>query len=266
MIATQVLLNLFIGAGTLTGFWLIYLWNRNPSVVDVGWATGLTIMGLIHGAGLNASALGAVLTTALVLFWGIRLGGYLFWTRLRLGRRDNRYEPLHGGKGGSPSLRVLFHYLLQACFQAIVGIPLIFSAQTGVVCSVWVMVGLVFWFVGYGGSIVADTQLHRFRTNPANRGMVCQTGLWNYSRHPNYFFEILLWTGFAFLGLPVKLGWLGLISPLTLMFTMARITGPISEQQSLRSKPDGYRRYRETTSMIVPWFKKERSVSATHGS
>lgn len=266
MIANQILLNLLIGAGTLTGFWLIYLWQRNPSIVDVGWATGLTIMGLMHSVSSDTSASGAMLTAALVLLWGIRLGGYLFWTRIRLGRRDPRYEQLHSVEAGSPSLRVLFHYLLQACFQAIVGIPLIFCVQTSVISSAWVITGLVLWFVGYVCSIVADAQLHRFRSDPANSGEVCQAGLWNYSRHPNYFFEILLWTGFAFLGLPVKLGWLGLISPLMLVFTMARITGPISEQQSLKSKPDGYRRYRETTSMIVPWFKKARSVSATHGS
>lgn len=266
MIATQLLLNLLIGAGTLIGFWLIYLWKRNPAVVDVGWATGLTVMGLIHSAGFNTSATGAILTSTLVLLWGIRLGGYLFWTRIRLGKRDERYEQLHRRSGGSPALLVLFHYLLQACFQAIVGIPLIFSVKTGAAWSAWVMAGLVLWLVGYCGSIVADAQLHRFRTDPANRGMVCQAGLWNYSRHPNYFFEIILWTGFACLGVQVYLGWLGLLSPLTLLFTMTRITGPISEQQSLKSKSDSYRTYQETTSMIVPWFKKGRSASATGGS
>ena len=105
-------------------------------------------------------------------------------------------------------------------------------------------------------SVTPDAQLHRFRSDPANRGKVCQMGIWNYSRHPNYFFEILLWSGFAFIGLPTDLGWLGLISPITLLLTMRFITGPISERQSLKSKPDTYRQYQKTTSMIVPWFNK----------
>ena len=132
----------------------------------------------------------------------------------------------------------------------------IFTAQSTVFNFINVTTGLILWCAGYAGSIVADAQLHRFRTNPANRGKVCQIGVWNYSRHPNYFFEILLWSGFGFLGLTTHLGWLGFISPITLLLTMRFITGPISERQSLKSKPETYRHYQQTTSMIVPWFKK----------
>ncbi|NIT61610.1 MAG: DUF1295 domain-containing protein, partial [Phycisphaerae bacterium] len=107
---------------------------------------------------------------------------------------------------------------------------------------------------------------HRFRTDSDNRAKVCQTGLWNYSRHPNYFFEILLWFGFSLIGLPTRLGWLGLASPITLLLTMKLITGPISERQSLKSKPEVYSRYQKTTSMIIPWFKKKQHASAISDS
>ena len=250
MIAMGILLNLLIGAGTLTGLWLIYLWKRNPAVVDLGWAIGLTLMGLAHNLSGGTLSTGKLLTSLLVLLWGIRLGGYLFWTRLRLGKRDARYESLQRQPNIPASLFFLIHYLIQACFQAAVGFVFIFTAQSTTFDSIWSKIGLMLWCVGYGGSIAADAQLHRFRIRPDNRGKVCQVGLWNYSRHPNYFFEILLWSGFALIGLPTRLGGLGLISPITLLLTMTLLTGPISERQSLKSKPDAYRQYQKTTSAI----------------
>jgi len=266
MIATGILLNLIIGVGTLTGLWLIYLIKRNPAVVDLGWAIGLSIMGLTHNLSGGALPAGRLLTSVLVLLWGIRLGGYLFWTRLRLGKRDARYESLHSKSKIPVPLFFLIHYLIQACFQAAVGFVFIFTAQSMTFDSIWPKVGLMLWCVGYAGSIIADAQLHRFRTDSDNRTKVCQTGLWNYSRHPNYFFEILLWFGFSLIGLPTRLGWLGLASPITLLLTMKLITGPISERQSLKSKPEVYSRYQKTTSMIIPWFKKKRHASAISDS
>jgi steroid 5-alpha reductase family enzyme len=256
MILSGIFLNLLIGVGTLIGLWFIYLWKRNPSVVDLGWAIGLTLMGLIHNLRGDTVSSGSLLAGVLVLLWGLRLGGYLFWTRLRLGKRDARYESLQQKQTIAAPLFFLMHYLIQACFQAVVGFVFIFTAQSTRLGSVYALIGLTVWCMGYGGSIVADAQLHRFRNRPENRGHVCQVGLWNYSRHPNYFFEILLWSGFAFIGLSAPMGWLGLISPIALLLTMTFITGPISERQSLTSKPDTYRHYQKGTSMIIPWFKK----------
>jgi len=262
MIFAGILLNLLIATGVLTGFWLVYLWKRNPAVVDLGWATGLTVMGLTHNLRADTISTGQILTSLLILFWGIRLGGYLFWTRLRLGKRDARYESLPRHAKMRAPLYFLMHYLIQACFQAAVGFVFILTARNTEFDSLWAGAGVVLWCVGYIGSIATDSQLHRFRIRPDNRGKVCEVGLWNYSRHPNYFFEILLWCGFALIGLPARLGWLALISPIILSLTMRFITGPISERQSLISKPDAYRRYQKTTSMIMPWFKKKQPGSA----
>jgi len=266
MIVTGILLNLLIGAGTLTVLWFIYLWKRNPAVVDLGWAIGLTLMGLAHNLSGDMFSAGKLLISLLVLFWGIRLGGYLFWTRLRLGKRDARYESLHQHSKIPAPLYFLIHYLIQACFQAAVGFVFIFTAQSTTFDSIWPKVGFLLWGLGFVGSIAADAQLNQFRISPDNHGKVCQVGLWNYSRHPNYFFEILLWSGFALIGLPTRLGWLGLISPITLLLTMSLITGPISERQSLKSKPDAYRHYQKTTSMIIPWFKTTKTTSVISDS
>lgn len=255
MILTGLLLNLLIAVGTLTGLWLVYLWKRNAAVVDLGWAIGLTLMGLTHHVITGTISLSNILIGLLVLVWGIRLGGYLFWTRLRLGKKDARYESLQQKQTIPAPLFFLIHYLIQACFQGAVGFVFIFTSQSGRTLSGYDVIGLILWGTGFCGTILADRQLHRFRSSPNNQGRVCQLGLWNYSRHPNYFFEILLWVGFSFLGASAPLGWLGFLSPTVLLVTMRCITGPISERQSLRSKPQAYRHYQDTTSMIVPWFK-----------
>ena len=266
MIITGIALNLLIAVGTLTGLWLIYLKIRNPSIVDLGWAIGLTAMGLTHNLGGAEFSADRLLISALVLFWGLRLGGYLFWTRLRLGKKDARYESLCAKSSIPAPLYFLLHYLLQACFQAAVGFVFIFTASSSIINSMWGRIGLLVWCLGYAGSIIADTQLHRFRADSDNQGKVCQIGLWNYSRHPNYFFEIALWFGFSLIAIPTRFGWLGLASPITLLLTMRLITGPISERQSLQSKPEAYKRYQRTTSMIIPWFKKHTHPSARSDS
>jgi steroid 5-alpha reductase family enzyme len=259
MILSGILLNLLIGMGTLTGLWLVYLWKRNTAIVDLGWAMGLTLMGLVHHLGSGTLSLGRGLIACLVLLWGLRLGGYLFWTRLRLGKKDARYDSLKRPSCVPEVWFILIHYLIQACFQAAVGFVFIFTAQTAMWNSLWIWIGLTVWCAGYAGTITADAQLNRFRSESDNRGKVCSAGLWQYSRHPNYFFEILLWTGFALIGMSAPWGWLGLMSPLTLLSTMTLITGPISERQSLKSKPVAYRHYQQTTAMIIPWFNRRPS-------
>jgi steroid 5-alpha reductase family enzyme len=255
MILTGLLLNLLVAVGTLMVLWLVYLWKRNPAVVDLGWAVGLTLMGLTHHLMTGRISLGNILVSLLVLLWGIRLGGYLFWTRLRLGKKDARYESLQKKQTIPAPVFFLMHYLIQAGFQTVVGFVFIFTSQSEMTLSMYDVVGLIVWGAGFCGTILADGQLHRFRADPTNQGKVCQNGLWNYSRHPNYFFEILLWFGFSLLAVSAPLGWLGFLSPTVLLLTMRFITGPISERQSLRSKPDAYRHYQDTTPMIVPWFK-----------
>ena len=109
------------------------------------------------------------------------------------------------------------------------------------------------------GERVADRQLARFRSNPENKGKTCRTGLWAYSRHPNYFFEWLLW--FSFPLLAVGAGWWSAAAwfgPLLMLTFLFRFTGiPLTERQALRSRGSDYRRYQREVSAFVPWFPKQ---------
>src|SRR5208282_6572063 len=99
----------------------------------------------------------------------------------------------------------------------------------------------------------ADRQLQRFKADPANRGALCQHGLWRYSRHPNYFFEWLVWVAYFVFACASPWGWLAAVSPACILALLLRVTGiPMTEEQSLRSKGEAYRRYQARTSAFVP--------------
>jgi steroid 5-alpha reductase family enzyme len=116
------------------------------------------------------------------------------------------------------------------------------------------LVGMALVVVGVIGETVADRQLLAFKQNPAHRGGTCRAGLWRYSRHPNYFFEWVLWCGFGTVGLAGPLGWLGLAAPFLILLSILFVTGiPPTEAQALASRGEDYRHYQRTTSPFVPW-------------
>jgi steroid 5-alpha reductase family enzyme len=120
-------------------------------------------------------------------------------------------------------------------------------------------IGAAIWAVAFLGEMIADSQLKRFKQNPQNKVRVCNVGLWHYSRHPNYFFEFLIWVSFAIVALPAQYGYLGLISPVLILFLLFRVSGiPATEEQAIRSKGEAYRKYQQTTSAFIPWFPNYR--------
>ena len=116
---------------------------------------------------------------------------------------------------------------------------------------------LVLWTCAVAGETVADRQVERFRSDPANRGRTCQDGLWRYSRHPNYFFEWLIWVALALFAYPSPAGTMALACPVAMLCLLLRVTGiPATEAQALRTRGEEYRRYQQTTSVFVPWRRR----------
>jgi steroid 5-alpha reductase family enzyme len=113
------------------------------------------------------------------------------------------------------------------------------------------------WTLAMAGEAAADAQLNKFKSDPSNKGRTCQVGLWRYSRHPNYFFEWLIWVAFATFALGSPGGFWGLLSPVLILYFVLRVTGiPATEAQAIRTRGKEYRRYQQTTSAFVPWFPK----------
>ncbi len=244
--------------------WLIGIKNNNYAIVDFGWSVGLSLIALIYAWESSGFALRNILFAAMATVWGLRLGLYLLFTRVIGKPEEGRYQQLRKEWGGNLKLKFFAFFEFQALLDLFLSIPFLAAAlnpRPEISPLEWAGVGL--WIVAMSAEAVADAQLNAFKKNPANRGKTCRAGLWNYSRHPNYFFEWLIWMAWFTFALGSPYGWVSILCPAVMLYFLFKVTGiPATEAQALRSRGDDYRRYQETTSAFVPWFKK-KAVSAT---
>lgn len=239
--------------------WGWYRYTNNPSVVDVGWASGLTTIGMLYLYSAPISSR-TILLSLVLLIWGLRLGGYLWFTRIRPHLLDKRYAKISDNWKLSKPLGFLLNFQFQGVLILLVSLPWYFISQiplaSGMQTSDYVMIVIALVFIA--AESLADYQLKSFKvTHP---GQVCDVGLWFYSRHPNYFFEWLVWCVYAYLALTAPLGWLAFVSPLILFGIMTRITAPLTENGSIESRGQLYLDYQKVTPMFFPnWLKKKRN-------
>lgn len=235
--------------------WLIQLRTKNAAIVDVGWAGGLAGLAIYYAAAANGYPLRRAVVAAMGGLWGFRLATYLLMTRVIDQPEEGRYQYLRQIWSRHLNLKFLLFFQLQALLDVILSAPFLLPAVNGLAglsAIEYAAVGL--FVIAFAGELTADDQLKRFKADPASRGRVCEAGLWRYSRHPNYFFEWLIWVAFALFALPSPHGWLALVGPALILYFLLRVTGiPATEAQAVRSKGDAYRRYQETTSAFVPW-------------
>ena len=239
--------------------WLMHFPLRNASIVDAGWAAGIAMCASIYcWLGLG-SELRRIMLAAMICFWGFRLAGHLLFDRIIGQPEEGRYVALREKWKTNLGFKFFLFYQLQAVTCVLLATPFFLAAGDVRPLGLSDFAGLAIWIVGLGGESIADHQLKAFKANPANKGVTCAVGLWNYSRHPNYFFEWLTWVGYAMIALPAPNGLLGLSAPALILFFLLRLTGiPATEEHALRSRKD-YRQYQLTTSAFVPWFKKDRA-------
>ncbi len=240
-----------IGVGVMIVLWLIQLRTRDAGTADLGWTILLTGGAIATGLLVDGDPARRLLVAGLAAVWAARLGFYLLRDRVLTERgEDGRYRALREHWGAAAPRNFLFVYLAQAVVAALFIAPLV-GAMRGGPLDGWAVAGALVWLIGVGGEALADAQLARFRADPGNRGRVCATGLWRYSRHPNYFFEWVHWWAYVLIGHGAALTWIG---PAAMLLFLFRITGiPYTEKQALRSRGDAYREYQRTTSVFVPW-------------
>ena len=201
---------------------------------------------------------------ALASIWGFRLAGYLYVNRIRGKVEDGRYQSLRAKWGSSVDARFFVFFEAQALFVVFFSLPFAFIAldsdsDSGFSVVVWM--GIAVWAIGNAGAIASDMQLARWRGNPENEGKTAHSGLWSWSRHPNYFFEWVTWCGNALVASIAPWGWIAWSVPAALLFLLLRVTGiPATEAQALRSRSD-YAEYQRTTSSFVPLPPRRRAAS-----
>ena len=260
-----VLLSYAILVVMMTTIWLVFRRMNNAAIVDVGWGSGFVIVGLVYlvmGQGLIERRL---LLSALMLIWGGRLAWHLLSDRILSGKpEDGRYQDFRAKWKDGISRKFFFFFQFQALLVVLFSLPmLLVASNTAPAIEILEWIGIAVWCAGVLGESVADHQLKKFKDNPANRGRTCQVGLWRYSRHPNYFFEWVIWISYSLLALAAPYGWIGLLSPLGMLYILLRVTGvSLTEEHALRTRGEEYREYQRTTSVFVPLPRKDRKAGA----
>ena len=235
--------------------WAVYRLTKNPSVVDTSWSIGLMISGLIYLCSLPMTTR-TLLIGVLLILWALRLAGYLWYTRIRHGHVDKRYPELSNQWKISQSLGFFLNFQLQGLLIAIISLIFYFIHSSSNPClSLIDVMAIIVVILGLLGESLADFQLTQFKA--IQKGGVCNIGLWNYSRHPNYFFDWLTWLGFTVFAIQSNRGYLAIISLLLLYMIFTRVTGPLTERGSVKSRGQAYIDYQNQTSMFFPWFKKK---------
>ena len=195
----------------------------------------------------------SMLLVALVIVWAARLGSFLF-LRIRRAGKDDRFDELKQNP-----VRFLNVWTIQALwvtFTMAAALAAVTSAGR-VALDLFAYAGLAVWLLGFGIEAVADLQKNRFRADAANKGRFIHTGLWSWSRHPNYFGEITLWVGVALIAFPALTGWqlVTLISPVFVFLLITRVSGvPLLEKKADEtwSGQAEYEAYKARTSVLVP--------------
>lgn len=239
--------------------WLIQLKTGNAAIVDVGWAAGLGILAFYYAFAAPGYTARKYAIATMAAIWSLRLASYLLFARVIGQPEEGRYVQLREKWKTNLALRFLLFFEFQALLDVVLSLPFLIACMDPVTpLGLSETIGGAIWMVGLAGEITADRQLDRFKKNPANRGQLCRAGLWNYSRHPNYFFEWLVWVGYAVFALGSPWGWLAFLAPALILYFLLGLTGiPATEAQALRSRGEKYRRYQQTTSAFIPWFRKK---------
>lgn len=243
----------------MLGLWVVQQVKKDATLVDAGWALGLTVITFFLVQAGPGPWSRKLLLLLIAGSWSVRLGGYLLQSRV-FGRtqEDARYQRMRSALGRYAAVGFLLFFQMQALFALIFAVPLVAVAfnPAPLGLSDFLAVGVA--IIAIGGEAMADAQLARWRFNPVNRTRTCTTGLWRYSRHPNYFFEWLGWFSYVLLCAqpPYALLPLTLVGPVAMLVFLFFITGiPHTEQQALSHRPD-YAEYQRTTSAFFPWPPK----------
>lgn len=241
----------------MTIMFILALGLKRNDIADVAWGLGFIITSWLVAHKFNATADIQYAVLLLVTLWGIRLAVHIF-SRSKGKPEDFRYKKWRDDWGKYFVIRSYLQvFLLQGLFMLVILLPVIeILSRNGASLENLALVntlGLVMWGIGFFFEAIGDHQLVQFKKNPANKGKIMKTGLWKYTRHPNYFGEVSMWWGIWLLTLPIVsvYGWVSLIGPLTITFLILFVSGiPMLERKYEGNKE--FEEYKRKTSVFVP--------------
>ena len=267
-IAQLLVPNLLLSITLFVFLWLINLRLKDPSFIDSWWALGMVVLAGLSFVSTGQGGKHALLLTGLCAAWGLRLGVYLLW-RWRKHGPDRRYSSMmalaKSERGwGYATASLLLVFALQMPLQFIVSLP-VQLGQFGPDAALGPLafLGAAMAVLGIAFETVGDLQLVAFKADPANAGEVLQSGLWRYTRHPNYFGDACTWWGLYLIAADHGLGAWSIPGPVLLTFLLTRWSGVPTVEGRMRRKRPEYEAYVSRTSGFIPWFPRKPS-SETH--
>ena len=259
LVAT-LLLSLVVVAIATVALWLVSLQLRDASIADPFWGTGFIFVSWTAVMYNGVTNWRAVLLAVLITIWGLRLSLFLLW-RSRGHGEDSRYVAMrthHGQRFWWVSLFTVF--LLQGVLLWFVAMPIqvVAAGESGATVGMLDALGVLVWLVGLIFESVGDWQLARFKSDPGNAGKVLDSGLWRYTRHPNYFGDFCVWWGIFLIAASGGYWWT-IASPLLMSFLLMKVSGVALLEKTIVNRRPKYEDYIRRTNAFFPGLPKKQS-------
>ena len=242
----------------LTAVWMVSVKLRDASIADICWGAGFVLLAWLYCLRSPTLTPRSWLVATLITLWGARLSLHIFRRNHHQGE-DPRYQAMRAFHGPAFWWRSLFTvFWLQAAILWFVALPLLVAVRASQPAALTAVdgLGVLCFAVGLAFEVVGDHQLERFRAEPSNRGKVLDSGLWRYTRHPNYFGDATVWWGLYAMAAATPDGWLTVLSPALMTLLLMRVSGVTLLEHSLKASKPGYRAYIARTPAFFPWFPR----------
>lgn len=243
-----------LGAFAIAG-WLVSILRKDVSIVDSMWSMMFLIAAITYSVTTDSPDTRSVFLIALVAIWAVRLAVHITWRNWGE-EEDYRYQQIR--KNNSPNFTFKSIYIvfgLQGVLAWIISLPLLAGIDGNSPIGLFDYAGVALWLTGFLFESVADFQLMKFKSDPGNRGQVLNSGLWKFSRHPNYFGEFCLWWGYYLIALSAG-GWWTVVSPVLMTFLLLRVSGVAMLEKDIGKRRPAYAKYIEQTNAFFPGLPK----------
>ena len=255
-IAALTGLATILAAATLV--WLLSVRRRDASIADVCWGLGFVLLAWLYCLLSPALTPRSWVVAALITVWGARLSLHIYRRNHGAGE-DPRYQAMRASHGPAFWWRSAFTvFWLQGAILWLVALPLLVAVRATRPAGLTVVdgLGIALFAVGFAFEVVGDAQLERFKAEPSNRGTVLDSGLWRYTRHPNYFGDATMWWGMYAIAAATPGGWLTVLSPALMTLLLMRVSGVTLLEDGLKASKPGYLAYMARTPAFFPWFPR----------
>ena len=242
-----------------TAVWLLSVFLKNASIVDIFWGLGYVVVSGFYFMATPEISTRKTIALILVTIWGLRLSIHIF-LRNAGKPEDFRYQQFRKNYGEKRYWWFSYFqvFLLQGTLVWLISAPLLAISYYTSESSFGILdiAGILVWLIGFTFEAGGDWQLKRFKAIPANKGRLLQTGFWKYTRHPNYFGDAAVWWGFAILSVASG-SYIPVLSSVLMTWLIIKVSGVAMLERTLINTKPGFEEYVKRTSAFIPWFPKK---------